>query len=741
MISRHAAAPSLRILWVVSIICIAVGCATITEDDELLYTGGTVTLSAQEEGTVPRRQEVQEDLQQALQPRPNTAILGLMRPGLWVYRITGDPEEPGLRRWFADQFAETPVLYNDEIPERGVRELQSRMFNRGFFDTDVEYTVERTQRTAHVEYTVEAAPPYIINRVRFPDGDSELHRALREAEPGTLIQEDSRYRLEILRSERIRLDRYLKDQGFFGFNPGLLIFDAEVDYEKRLVDLDLAVEASSAAAQRYRIAEISIYADYSTDRSLTENPTAELGDNITYYERHPRFDPQRILDALLFRPGDTYHRRSHVDSLNRLMSMDAFRFVNIRYQQNPEDGTLHAQVLLSPAASRSLEGEIRAVTHDDGFAGPGISASWVNRNLMKGAERLRIEMNGAVETQLTTELFSLDAYELELESMLTYPRIAGPLNLLWMLDFQRESGRLPHTFLRAGVRRRDTRGENTLDQAAVGLGYEWGDTLRREFWPIEATAVRVAELQDDFLAGLGNDPDRLLDYQDQLLLSTSYQLRYSKREENSIGSYALAQLEASADVFDWTPFFRVNTEARLFFPLGGGSELSVRGAFGAGRVLTEEKSIPVVRQFRIGGGNSLRGFQPQTLGPGTVPPGAAADSDRSGELLLEGSLEYRFGLIGYFHGAIFADAGNIWMLSGEQGRADAARLLPEMAVSTGVGLRLDAQVVVLRFDVGMPVRKPWLPSAERWTIGEIDPGNADWRRDNLVFTLAIGYPF
>jgi outer membrane protein insertion porin family len=57
-------------------------------------------------------------------------------------------------------------------------------------------------------------------------------------------------------------------------------------------------------------------------------------------------------------------------------------------------------------------------------------------------------------------------------------------------------------------------------------------------------------------------------------------------------------------------------------------------------------------------------------------------------------------------------------------------------MGTGVGLRLDIKIFVIRFDVAFPIRKPW----EQGT-SDIQIGNSQWRRENIIYNLAIGYPF
>ena len=65
----------------------------------------------------------------------------------------------------------------------------------------------------------------------------------------------------------------------------------------------------------------------------------------------------------------------------------------------------------------------------------------------------------------------------------------------------------------------------------------------------------------------------------------------------------------------------------------------------------------------------------------------------------------------------------------------------QVAIGTGIGLRLDFSYLVLRFDLATPVRKPYLPENDRWVLKDFNLKDANWRSENLVLNIAVGYPF
>jgi outer membrane protein assembly factor BamA len=109
---------------------------------------------------------------------------------------------------------------------------------------------------------------------------------------------------------------------------------------------------------------------------------------------------------------------------------------------------------------------------------------------------------------------------------------------------------------------------------------------------------------------------------------------------------------------------------------------------------------------------------------------------------LEINSEFRPHISGPLYGAFFIDAGNIWLANEDPDRPGAkftSKFLNELAIGTGVGIRFDITLFVIRFDVGIPVKEPWKENP--WLLSQIQLGQREWRRENILYNLAIGYPF
>jgi outer membrane protein assembly factor BamA len=118
-----------------------------------------------------------------------------------------------------------------------------------------------------------------------------------------------------------------------------------------------------------------------------------------------------------------------------------------------------------------------------------------------------------------------------------------------------------------------------------------------------------------------------------------------------------------------------------------------------------------------------------------------------GNLRLEANVEYRFPLYQILKGAVFMDAGNVWNTENNYAEIEGdpteqqelllekgvfeQDFISELGIGAGVGLRIDIQNFVIRFDLAAPLHTPWYEEGERW----------DFRISDPVFNFAIGYPF
>ena len=293
--------------------------------------------------------------------------------------------------------------------------------------------------------------------------------------------------------------------------------------------------------------------------------------------------------------------------------------------------------------------------------------------------------------------------------------------------------------------------------------------MRKEhvFNPIAVHYVQPVEITQLYLDSMANNPTLQKAVEKQFILGTNYNYIYNDMLRNRImsGFYFrggidlsgnIAGLVTGANLKDGHPvniagaqfsqYAKFETDFRYYAKVSPSALWANRLILGLGFPYGNSSELPYIKQFFVGGNNSIRAFRSRSLGPGSyqTPPSETFLPDQSGDIKIETSSELRIKLAGILHGAVFVDAGNIWLYnenSDKPGAKFSSSFLKEMAVGTGVGLRVDVTYLVVRLDVAFPLRKPWLPDGERWVINQIKFGSPDWRRENIIFNLGIGYPF
>jgi outer membrane protein assembly factor BamA len=196
----------------------------------------------------------------------------------------------------------------------------------------------------------------------------------------------------------------------------------------------------------------------------------------------------------------------------------------------------------------------------------------------------------------------------------------------------------------------------------------------------------------------------------------------------------------------YAQYFKVNSDVRYFYKLSKKLTFASRLLAGVGVPYGNSSALPYKKQFFTGGTNSIRAFPARSIGPGTyVPEDTDANSlffDQTGDIKLELNTELRFDIYGFLKGAFFIDAGNVWTVNEDVDRPgsqfNVATFYEQFAIGTGLGIRVDASFFVLRADWGIPLRNPSVTD-NPWVIDNF--GSSNWRRDNIILNIGIGYPF
>jgi outer membrane protein assembly factor BamA len=759
-------------------------------EGELLYTGGKVKVVKDTNITGKQRRVLQNKLHGILRPVPNKKFLGL-RYKLFFYNLAGDvKKDKGFRHWMKYKLGEAPVLFSQVDLEYNRSLLQNYSENNGYFNTRTSADSTKRGRRATAEYKVTPGKQYRIKSIEFPTDSSEIGKAVQRAfrrgiqkTPGrqnvkvkesnrrgnrrgrSLLKVGEAYSLDNIKLERARIDARLKERGFYYFNEDYIKVQVDSTVGKYEVDLKIKVkdEAPAKAKQPYRINKIVIYPNYALNQdSLTK---AEKYKDLTIIGNDGLFEPRVWDRTLYFKKNDLYSRKDHNLSLNRLVNLGTFKFVKNQFRVSDTIGNyLDAYYYLTPLPRKSIRLEVLAKTNSANYSGSEVKINWSNRNTFHGAELLTVSAFGGIEVQLGGKNNGFNVYRFGGESSLIWPRFISPFKL------KSSSGFVPRTSATIGYEFQNRMKLYSIQTFKGSFGYGWKEDIRKEHQLniTEITYAKPENVTDLYKEQVALNPSLKHIIEKQLIFGPTYYYTYTtemnQRKKNTFYykggidlSGNIAGLVTGANIkkgdtvkiFDipFSQFAKIQNEFKHTYKFNKTSLLKSRIIVDAAFAYGNSDEIPFIKQFFIGGTNSLRAFRSRSLGPGSYD-GSNENSefipDQSGDVKLEFNTEYRTDIYRFIKGALFIDAGNIWLINKDidkPGSQFTKHFMKEIAVGVGAGLRFDFSFLVLRTDLAFPIRKPFLPDGQRWVIDEVNFGSGSWRRDNLLFNLAIGYPF
>jgi outer membrane protein assembly factor BamA len=740
------------------------------EPGQNLYWGSQIKYQSTVPLSKSKKKDLTSQLQNLIRPKPNSRILGIPFK-LWVHNLAPDTSvHHGLFHWLSRKFGEAPVLADMKTLNKNREVLQNYLENIGYFRDSVSLDTSVKKKKLTAIYTAMIDKQYTIRNVTFPIDSSALGKQIaRITKRFSLLKTGNPYNLDVIKAERNRIDARLKERGFYYFNPDYLIANVDSTIGDHKVDIDMRVkpETPNEAREVYKIGDVVVFADYDINSDTSLAQAKEFAGYKIVDPKH-KFQPKIFDRTLVFKPGDVYNRTDHNLSLNRLTSLDVFKFVKARFERTDTipGNYLNALYYLTPGLSKSIRFTVSGLTKSNNAVGTEVSLNWRHRNLLKGAEHLDVRVYGGLEKQYSSGI-DVSTRRLGVETNLYIPRIISPFKLRTSSEF------VPQTKFSVGYEVFNRNTQYTLTSITGNYGYVWKQRITNEHQLnlISINYVKPENITDTFKQALDTNISLRRSIERQFIIGTNYNYNYNSQARQNYRKhnfYVNANVDLSGnllglitgasaksgkvkEIFN-TPFSqytRLEGEVRHYMRLGNRyRSLNTRFLAGAAFAYGNSTNIPFIKSFFAGGTNDIRAFRARSLGPGAYYAGNPRDSfvaEQPGDIKLEMNIEYRAKLFSIVRWAAFIDAGNIWTKNDDTLRRPNSKFtshfLDQTAVGVGLGLRFDINILVLRLDLAFPVRVPWRDPDDRWVFDEINFGSKEWRRQNLVWNLAIGYPF
>ena len=749
---------------------LAASCSTTSKlgENDVLYTG-VKHLKYHEEGGVKVDEGVKTDIFTAINVRPNNPLYSpyYRTPfpiGLMLYNNI-DEDATGFKGWLYKHFAAKPVLVRRVNPQARVDMINTILRNNGYFTSSANYTIhpKKNPKKAKISYDVTVNPPYTIGNVEYTGGKDPLMMMVDSlARENHYLQTGSRYCLDSLSAVRIDITNFVRNRGYYFFRPEYLQYLADSIQDKGIVHMKLieSNDIPNNARMRYRTHDI--VASVVNDDGRGEPDTIE-SPRCTLIKYEPVYIKDNVIPSCIrARKGGLFRVNSIDRTQVALSRLGIFSTVDIQVTPldsvTPEgEGLLDLAIYCQLDKPWELTLEMRG-TSSNSFIGPGIEVGASHKNAFGAGEKFSVDIYGDYEWHKGgggNKGDDCNSYEFGIESKLDLPRLLAPK---FLYPSRRYTNWTRFSFNADLLNRPGERYSFKMLQLSLAATWEWHTNRYSShvLTPFKLTYNRLLSNNAAFDTLMMHNPvleesfksvfipkieytytyDRDITWRDHI----NFTANFAEAGNIASGIWSLCGDKGTKELFG-TPFSQfVKTQGQVVWTRRlGESALATRVLMGAAHAYGNSREIPYREQFYAGGANSVRAFYARTLGPGSFSPDSTSFYDQTGTFKFEANAEYRFPIFGYFKGAVFLDAGNIWLLRDDERRPGGLlkmkNFLNELAVGTGVGLRFDMTMLVVRADLGIGIHAPYdTGNSGYFNISKVKDGL-------LAFHLAIGYPF
>ena len=755
-----------RLLLAAVPLLVAVSCSTTRRlaDGEVLYTGVSKFSVNTPSDSVAVPGGLRSQLDQIINVKPNNPLFSpyVRTPfpiGLWVYNNWND-SAGGLKGWLYRKLVAQPVLISDVRPEVRTKMLEKTLDNNGFFNSSATYELKpdkRNRKKARIIYTVNTGDPYPIDSVILPgktdypvsgyiDSLARLNPYLR---PGSIFSVDS------LESVRVNITNTLRNKGFYYFRPEYIEFlaDSTIHPGAIAIKLTIANNVPSLALKQWKTGNIYTLLKRRSNRNPGYPDTLQTSKGLLTVMRPQRVRPNMITSVISFRSGRTFSVRQMDRTQLRLSRLGIFESIEIQpipADTSKENPTLDVYITCRYDRPMDASIEVNASSKSNSYIGPGLIFSLRHNNLFGGGEKLTLSLNGDYEWQTGSGASSVfNSYEVGLQATLAFPRLLAPSIV------RRTRREINWTTVGLGASLLNRPHYFKMSQFNASYSYDWQHSryVNNSLTLVKLTYTKLIHTTHDFDSIMNANEAIAQSFKNQYIPQMAYTWTYDRNYHSRRTLNVQLSVQEAGNIF-WGIYraFGHKGEKELFgTPFSQfvkGQALSRHNIWLVSRVLVgaahaygNSSEVPYSEQFYIGGANSIRAFTVRSLGPGSYhAPDDQTNGyfDQTGTFKLELNTELRFPIYGPLHGAVFLDAGNIWLLKNDPARPGgtlrAKTFWKVIALGTGVGLRFDISMFVVRADLGIGIHAPY-------DTGRSGYYNMTSFGKSLAFHLAIGYPF
>ena len=720
----------------------------------------------------------QTEIENLEKQKPNKRILWLFRFHLWVYNLSKPGSNKGLSKLFK-KVGEEPVIYDDILKEKTKYQINLFLRNKGYYNSIVSDSVVIKKQRAKVLYKIKTGIPYQFGEVAYRIDDSVIRDIVESDSSNCLLKKGANFEVDIMQSERSRIELLLKNSGYFAFTKEYVYYEADSAQNNHTTNITLGIknvqvksdgQDTSRVHQLYKIGNIKVNIE-SKPKELKNEDNLQLQktDTVIINDilfKYPDWKPVKLLlvaNNIYLTNNQLYNQRDVDETYKSLISLRIFKSVSIVFSERERFGTdslntIDCQISLSTITFQSYETEVELTNS----AGIGVAGSVVyqHKNLFKGAEIFDLKFKGATEAikKDSSNTYN-NTLELGVEAKIQIPKFILPFR---SDEFTRKYN--PKTTFSTSYNYLQ-RPEFAIAAANLTFGYNWKGNRYNSLQvnPFDINYVKLIKASDIYIKRIDST---YLKYsrRDHFVSVSSFSFifnnqrakkninfYYFRLNAETAGNTLYALSKAFNAVRDSTKTYRLfsipfsqyikgDIDFRYYQPINETDRIVYRIFSGMAYPYGNSKGTPFEKQYFSGGANSVRAWQEMELGPGSYKnPKKNYFLDNTADIKLEANVEYRFKLIGLLEGALFLDAGNVWSINNNDQRVGSVFYLKDfvdqIGLGTGLGSRFDFSFFIFRLDIGFKLHDPAQSDGSRWTFG---------RKINssfLHYNFGIGYPF
>ncbi len=665
------------------------------------------------------------------------------------------------------------TILDSTLTEKTVTEIDNYLYNKGFLEAEVAFEVKTKKKKAEVIYTVQEKNAYMLDSIYVRSDNEGILELIKNNKDGSFITKGDRYDQSNFTRERDRLEELFKNNGYFMFTKNFIDYNLFYDTTSKKINVEQRILKPSFTEKHevYKIDSITFKVSPPSDSFIDEKVQKSYRNiDFTFYK--DRFSEKLLSSRILFDEGQEYKRLNIVETQKQLSNLDLFRYINISFDTV---GTrLTARIITQPNQKYQLTNQL-GLSITEQLPGPFFSVVLRNRNFFRAGEILEFNSRIGYEgVASATDQGVYQSKEFGTSASVIFPRFLIPF---YGLSLQKYGKYNPNTRVQLGYNYTN-RPEYTRSGLNALLAYTWVTQGNRQQFTVNAADInyiRTPNISDDFaqvlldLESQGNNliwsflPSLISSISAQSIINFNNYGNYNSTNKASLlklfvesGGTTLNFVDAPSnnETTDFARFqwLKLQADFRRYYPITQKSTIAYRANFGIATPYGVSSGIlPYEKYFFAGGGTSIRAWQARRLGPGSYTPpigdGGRYDYafEQPAEMILETMLEYRRNLVGYFDMAVFVDAGNAWVIGVDNSRPGADfrfdRFYKEIALGTGIGLRMDFNFLVVRLDLATKAVDPSMPEGERWVLDNLSFNQLFGLKGQTVLNFGIGYPF